>query len=78
MGSYVEVVLDCALDHLEFGMGVEIMLHKYTPPWIFNLISGCKGERESFHWNGVEFIVNWLPRCRTGNGCVHDSNLPCK
>ena len=49
-----------------------------SPPWIFGLISDFNGGQESFHQHGVveEFIVNWQPRCSTGNGCVHVSNLP--
>ena len=45
--------------------------------WIFDLISGFKGGRETCHWHGVvvELTVNWQPRCRTGNGHVHVSNF---
>ena len=45
--------------------------------WISSLISGFQGGREWFHWHVVvgEFIVQWKPRCRTGNGCVHVNNL---
>ena len=57
---------------------IMLMLGVESPPWIFTLISGFNGGRESFHWHGVvvEFIVNWQPGCSTGNGCV--AIFPCK
>ena len=54
---------------------IMLTLHVKSPSWVFGLISGFKGGQKSFHWHGV-FIVNWQPRCSTGNGCVHVSNLP--
>ena len=54
-----------------------ILLLIVGPAWIFELISGFKGGRESFHWHGVvvELTVSWQPRCGTGNGCVDVSSL---
>ena len=78
------MALDCQLC-LEFGVCVcvcvcseEIMLTLGESPSRNFRPMGFSGIGESFHWHGVvvEFIANWQPRCSTGNGCVHVSNLP--